>query len=202
MKTGRLGGCPSGQRNWGNTSLLTWGAQALASGTENKPMLNSWLVVPCYGSPEQAWGTPSVTLPEEEPFKDNMLNALAKQLKPGRRNQGQDPEEGSHRPEPEESTCLQSPPGRLSRGVAPQWSFPAADSSVPRSQETVISARGHFQARPLGPHEPWVQCWSTEPARHAALQRSHRSPQLTRPEAASTSSPSGGFPRRAGDRKA
>lgn len=30
-----------------------------------------------------------------------------------------------------------------------------------------------------------------EPARHAALQQSHRSPQVTRPEAASTSSPSG-----------
>lgn len=31
---------------------------------------------------EQAWGTPSVTLPEEEPFKDTVLNALVKQLRP------------------------------------------------------------------------------------------------------------------------
>lgn len=34
----------------------------------------------------------------------------------------------------------------------------------------MFSAQGHFQARPLGPHEPRVQCWSTETARHAALQ--------------------------------
>jgi len=158
-------------RSRGNTSLLTPGSQALASRNENKSLLKPLVCSPLLWQP-QGTSTPNTIIcnaPGIITLQGHCAHCTAKKLRPGRRNWGQDPEEGSHR-----ARIGGTHVSAKSNWEAKQKSRPSIGFSL--VEAALVSETRDCDLRPQtlpgqAPRAPddSVQSWSTKPAPHSAL---------------------------------
>lgn len=132
-----------------------------------------------------------------QPFTYAVPTALVKKPRPGRRNQGRVPREGTPEPGSKESMGLKSPAGRV-RTAFPKFGFPWWRQPV-RHRTTRLPSGSRPGARAPRDVVPGLS-WSTKQAPHL-LVSTYSLPSAEAARSSQQGISLGGTPRRGGDAK-